>query len=194
MATKVPQGNPACPSSAPSSFPDKGVSLDFLTQFRDSTKMKQPMHELAGLTRSQIDATELPALRDICKQYRVLATAGMPDPLEFAIYDGKEPKPKEYFVDALCQLPTTMAHVCFCIVKPETKDLNGSYAEQIIEKGPCPEWVGTPTDFCSHTWKSSFEDFVNSLVAEDQERRQIRTDSIPLKESTKQNRHKKNLL
>ena len=74
MATKVPQGNPACPSSAPSSFPDKGVSLAFLTQFRDSTKMKQPMHELAGLTRSQIDATELPALRDICKQYRVLAT------------------------------------------------------------------------------------------------------------------------
>jgi len=30
MATTVPQDNPACPSSFPSSFPNKGVSLDFL--------------------------------------------------------------------------------------------------------------------------------------------------------------------
>ena len=73
------------------------------------------MHELAGFTRAEIDAQDLLTLRTICREYRVLATDGMTDTLEFAIYDGTEELPKEYFVDALCQLPTTMAHVCFCL-------------------------------------------------------------------------------
>jgi tetratricopeptide (TPR) repeat protein len=165
-------------------FPKWGVSIKFLIHFLNSPKMKQPMHELAGFTRAEIDTQDLLTLRTICREYRVLATDGMTDTLEFAIYDGTETKPKEYFVDALCQLPTTMAHVCFCIVKPETKKLNGSYAEKIILKGLHPEWVGKPTDFCSHVWKSSFKDFVESLVAEDNERQKSRLGRMGTEQKT----------
>jgi len=60
-------------------FPNDGVTLEFLQSIADSPKMKQPMYELAGMTKSEVDATDLDSLRKICQKYHVLGTAGMPD-------------------------------------------------------------------------------------------------------------------
>ena len=92
-------------------FPNDGVTLEFLQSIAASPKMKQPMYELAGMTKSEVDAADLDSLRNICKEYHVLGTAGMPDTEEYPIYEGTIPKSKQFFVDALCQLPTTMQHV-----------------------------------------------------------------------------------
>ena len=154
-------------AAAASTFPNVGVSLDFLISILESDVMITPMHLLAGISRADMDAKDLSELRDLCKEYHVLGTAGMPDTLEYSIYDGKIPKSKQFFVEALCQLPTTMQHVFSFIVQPQTKELNGSYAEKILKLRPSSEqWVGTATDFCSHVWKSSFQNFVESLIAE----------------------------
>jgi len=153
------------PTTSAPTFPNVGVSLDFLISILESDDMITPMHLLAGISRADIDAKDLPALRDLCKELRVLATPDISDDLEFQTYSGQVPQPREFFVNALCQPPTTMVHINFCIVKPKTKDLGGSYAEKILKESR-PEWVGIPTDFCSHVWKSSFRDFVTSLQHE----------------------------
>ena len=56
-------------------FPNDGVTLEFLQSIADSSKMKQPMYELAGMTKSEVDATDLDSLRKICQKYHVLGTA-----------------------------------------------------------------------------------------------------------------------
>ena len=61
--------------------------------------MKQPMYELAGMTKSEVDAADLDSLRNICKEYHVLGTAGMPDTEEYPIYNGTIRKPKQFFVE-----------------------------------------------------------------------------------------------
>ena len=85
-------------AAATPTFPNVGVTLEFLQSIAASPKMKQPMYELAGMTKSEVDAADLDFLRNICKEYHVLGTAGMPDTVEYPIYDGTIPKPKEFFV------------------------------------------------------------------------------------------------
>jgi hypothetical protein len=55
--------------------------------------MKQPMYELAGMTKSEGDATDLDSLRKICQKYHVLGTAGMRLSIQFttAQYRGFAP-------------------------------------------------------------------------------------------------------
>ena len=57
MATKVQLGNPACPSSSPSSFPNIGVSLAFLEDILHSPKLHTPMVDLLhpGLDLDTLD-------------------------------------------------------------------------------------------------------------------------------------------
>jgi hypothetical protein len=153
------------PTTEAPTFPNLGVSLEFLISILKSNDMMTPMHLLAGISRDEMIVKDLPELRNLCKELRVLADSDTSDELEFQIYSGQVSKPRMFFINALRQLPTTMAHVNFCIVKPRTKKRGGSYAEKIL-KHTHPEWVGTPTDFCSHTWKSSFRDFVMSLQHE----------------------------
>ena len=160
-------------SVTPTAFPNMGVSLAFLKGLLDDPDMLKPMVSLArpDLTDAMIDGMTNQELRDLAKELRVHSDRDGNE--EFALYMD-EAIPRETWLAAVRQPPTTTTHVNLCIVKPRTNGLGGSYATTIlageVDVATSQPLTGVPTDFASHAWRYQFKDFVAAIEEEARQR------------------------
>ena len=115
MATKVQLGNPACPSSSPSSFPNIGVSLAFLEDILHSPKLHTPMVDLLhpGL---DLDTLDTPALRKLGQEMRVFSQ--LPGDEEFARYGPTSTVTDDEWRRMVRSPPVTTTQVNVSVIKP----------------------------------------------------------------------------
>jgi len=160
MATKIMETDEP-------TFPNLGVSLSLLRNIRDSEEMKKPMIELVHpeISKNDLISYSLERLRELAKELRVYSSLDGSE--EFPKYDDATIS-REKWLQLICSCPKTTTHVNLCLIKPATKDLNGSYATTVLAGQT--EYVGPPTDFASHAWRYDFAHFVNALEAEATER------------------------
>ena len=159
-AATPPLPAPSSVQPPPAAFPNHGVSLKFLRRIRDDPRMHQPMCELAR-PGVDVDALDLPSLRDLAKELRVLSQ--LDGTTEFAAY-ADPTKPLGFWRRALRQPPTTTTHVKICIVNPDTLTSECSYAGMLLRRGgEDAAQVGVPTHFISHAWLYIFRDLMNAI-------------------------------
>eukprot|EP00966_Prymnesium_polylepis_P258202 5964375-Prymnesium_polylepis.2 len=115
------------PPTASAAVPQRGVSLRLLAALRDDPRMLQPMCELLrpGVVPESLSPAELRALAA-----EMRAHSNLDRDAEIARYQD-ERMPREVWFAVVRSPPTTTAHVCACIVQPDTARAGCSYAEML---------------------------------------------------------------
>ena len=152
---------------ATSSFPNVGVSIEFLQSIRDSSDMQKSYFSLCFFQDDihSISPDEFAKRALSCRLFSNLT-------YEEEQTQCQTKRNKEEWIEIFSKPPVTMTHVKCGIVVPTIKRImetnggtSGSYATLVIAKQNSNQ-IGIPTDFVSHAWRNSFANFVAALEIE----------------------------
>eukprot|EP00940_MAST-03C_sp_MAST-3C-sp2_P000261 g261.t1 len=124
-------------SSQSSDFPNVGVSLKFLREFRRHPMLRRPMSSLSIISEGILEGSkkgdvigpfdaetlrkmDQNRIRQIGREYRVFSD--LDGKIEFDHYSAASSITREQWIARLNSVPTTTTQVNICIIKPATSD------------------------------------------------------------------------